>query len=109
MVVLKHLNKKIIAASLVETLIASVLIIIVFTIASLSINALFKNNTASTMNNVNSRLNALEYFYSNDQVKLPYSETYENGDISIILANNTLLLQWESKTKIIERSLYIPE
>lgn len=75
--------KKIRSATLVETLIASAIIMIVFLIASLSLNNVFKgvvkNNDAQFQN----RIKELTYFTKNNKVALPFYEETEQWDIVI--------------------------
>ncbi len=75
--------KKIRSATLVETLVASAIIMIVFLIASLSLNNVFrgvvKNNDAQFQN----RIKELTYFTKNNKVALPFYEETEQWDIVI--------------------------
>lgn len=75
--------KKIKSATLVEVIVASVLIVIVFMIASLILNNLVMNTFSKNMHPIETRLNELEYDLQNGMIKLPYEESYKDWDISI--------------------------
>lgn len=109
MVVLKK-KIKIRGASLVEVLVASVLIVIVFTISSLTINNLFKRAVSNATTAVESRLNELEYLYFNQKLKLPYFEDFMDGEISLILkGGNKLVVDWVRGEQKINRALFLNE
>jgi len=74
---------KIKSATLIETLTASVLIVIVFMIASLSINSIVKNTSQKDTSSVRSRVKELYYMGIHNKLKLPYSEEYTNWEITI--------------------------
>ncbi len=82
MVVLKS-KYKIKGSTLMETLVATVIIVIIFMIASITLNNLFsitiKNNTQS----IDNYLNELKYKHQNNMLQLPYQEYYENWLINI--------------------------
>lgn len=75
--------KKIKASTLMETLVATVIIITVFMMAMLIINQILKTTIKKDTTNIESKLNELEYFIINDKVKIPYSETYNVWEIRI--------------------------
>lgn len=75
--------KKIKSATLVEVIVASVLIVIVFMIASLVLNNLVQNTFSKNLHPIETRLNQLEYEVGNGLVKLPYQESYKGWDIVI--------------------------
>ncbi len=94
------LIKKITAASLVEVLVASVLILVIFTISSFSLNNLFKSNYQRNTFLTESRLKELQYLYIHDQLQLPYSENFADGEIYIDCNAKTKCdFIWNSKTK----------
>lgn len=66
--------KKIRCASLVETLTATVIIVVVFIIASSGLNNLFINNLNRDDFKLENRLSELKYFLNKDQLTLPYYE-----------------------------------
>lgn len=69
--------KKVKAASLVETLIASVIIVIVFMIASFSFNNVFVNSIKKEDSVLQNRLKEITYFSRHDKQEFPF---YEEGD-----------------------------
>lgn len=83
--------------TLVETLVGTAIILIVFSIAVLTLNRLylltFKHNTIRLDN----QINKLIYLERNDKLELPYQESfndweitlYKNGDSIKIEANNS--------------------
>ena len=79
MAVLKKIN----SSTLMEALVATVLIIVVFVIASLVLNNLLLNSFATTTHKINYRLNELEYNINCGKLVLPYSENFEGWDITI--------------------------
>lgn len=66
-----------------ETLIATVLIIVVFMVASMVLNNLFYNSVKNNTTNVDAYLNELQYLYHNEQLTLPFVEDYEDWSISV--------------------------
>jgi hypothetical protein len=75
--------KKVKSATLVEVIVASVLIVIMFMIASLVLNNLVLNTFSKNSHPIENRLNELEYELENDLIKLPYNENYKGWDIAI--------------------------
>ena len=75
--------KKIKSATLIETLVATILIIVVFLTASLIINNLFFNTFHQKKEIAETRLNELEYSYINNTLEVPYYEEIQNWNINI--------------------------
>lgn len=75
--------KKIKSATLVEVIVASVLIVIIFMIASLVLNNLVLNTFSKNIHPIEYRLNELEYEIQNDVIKLPFLENFKGWDIVI--------------------------
>lgn len=75
--------KKVKASTLMETLVASVLIIIIFMIASVILNNIFSNTIKGNTRNVETHLKELEYLYVNEKIILPYDDEFNSWDISI--------------------------
>ena len=105
--------KKVKSATLVEAIVASVLIVIVFMIASLILNNLVLNTFSKNTHPIENRLNELEYEIQNELIKLPYEENYKDWNITIkteqtdskmellILATNE-----KNKNEIIRHHIY---
>ena len=81
-----------------ETLVATVLLIVVFTVASLTVNNLFGNTVTYDTRAVHTHLNALEYRYQNQQLTLPHSETYLNWNIAVspVMQQQTACVSFEA-------------
>ena len=90
--------RKVKASTLMETLVATVLLIVIFTVASLTLNSFFGNTVTSDTRAVNSHLNELEYRYQNRRLQLPYAEIYQDWNISISADNqyNIALVKLEA-------------
>ena len=77
------------ASSLIENLVASVLIIVVFMIASLSINNIFGNYIYGNDREVQLRISELSYLYVHGKISSGYSEIYKGKAISIEIINDS--------------------
>ena len=95
------LLKKIKAATLMETLVATVLIFVVFMLASVILNNLFSNSIKNNTRAVDTRLYTLQYLWQNDQLQLPYDEEFDNWIITVekITDNGLLHIAFEAKNK----------
>ncbi len=70
-----------------ETMVATVLIIILFLMASMILNSVFASSIKNNIQNVSARINELEYQYQNGFIALPYFETFNDWEISFELEN----------------------
>jgi type II secretory pathway pseudopilin PulG len=77
--------KKIKSATLVESLVATVIILVVFFMASIVLNNLFSNVIKSNTVDIENYCNELEYLYKNQKIKPPYQDSYLNWVIKISL------------------------
>ena len=68
MVVLSKVNGN----SILENLVASIIVLIVFSIAGTSINNIFKNNVSRRDFKFDNKVKEIEYLMINNQMKLPY-------------------------------------
>ena len=75
--------KKVRSATLVETMVASVIIVIVFLIASLSVNNIFRGTINSDDSALSNRVNELTYFIKNEKVNIPFYEDNILWDIAV--------------------------
>lgn len=75
--------KKIKASTLVETLTATVLIVVVFMLASMILNQLFANKIKNDTSIIDNYLNELEYYYLTDKISYPFQDEYLKWDIII--------------------------
>lgn len=75
--------KKIHAATLMETMVATVLIIIIFMLASTVMNNVFQATVQGSSQTVIERTQKLEYELSRGSIQLPYFEELEGWEIEI--------------------------
>ncbi len=75
--------KKIRSATLVEVLVATALIVIVFMIASLILNNLLLNTFSKNTHPIENKLNEVEYLFQNNMLRMPYREEWQSWTISI--------------------------
>lgn len=79
------LLKKIKSATLIEAVVATVLVVIIFIISSLILNNLVFNTFSKNTHTVETRINELEYDVQNNIIKLPYQENFKDWNINIAL------------------------
>lgn len=77
------LKQKIKGETLIETLVATSIIIIIFVIASLVLNNTMRTLTAKDTFEVQNRLEVLQYLYTHSKLTLPYDEVYDTYQITI--------------------------
>lgn len=87
------------ASTLIESLVASVIIIVVFTIASLTLSNVFNSTIKNNTDRVQNRMNTLEYLFLNAKIALPYREDFEDWEIQLVKLkqNNSLYFVLEAK------------
>ena len=73
--------KKVKAATLMETMVATVLIVVLFMMASLIINSLMAAQAKSNMGPIKEHLNLLEYELKNGIHSFPYYEDWNGWEI----------------------------
>lgn len=81
--------KKIRASTLMETLVATVLIVVVFMMASLILNNTFSGYIKNNKHQLNNYIYELEYLYVSNKINLPYNSEYKEWSISIYNLDNT--------------------
>ena len=101
---LTHIIKKVKASTLVEVLVASVLIIVVFAIASLSLNNIFKSTIKGNISSIENELNKVHYLYQHQKIPATYATDFGDWEIEIVKqsqnSTSTILLQaTNSKTE----------
>ncbi len=74
-------SRKLRGSTLIEVLVASVLIIIVFTIASLTLNNVFKSTIKSNTHAIDTHINKLMYLYQHDKIGVKYQEDFKDWHI----------------------------
>lgn len=77
------LLRKIKASTLMETLVATVLIVVVFMMASMTLNALFATTVKSNDSQVRQELLFLQYRYGHGKLSLPYYTKLDDWDIMV--------------------------
>ncbi|WP_299112277.1 hypothetical protein [uncultured Winogradskyella sp.] len=75
--------RKIKASTLMETLIATVLIMVIFIVATMILNNLFSSGINNNTRAITAKLNEMEYIYKNDKITLPYYDDYNEWEIVI--------------------------
>lgn len=83
-VLLRYGLKKVRGSTLVEVLVASIVIIIIFAIASMSLNNIFKSTIKSNTIQIENELNRLQYFHHHQKIGVNYSADF--GDWEILVA-----------------------
>lgn len=83
--------KKVKASTLMETLVATVLLVVIFMVTSLVINNLFSNTITYNTRPVITYLNELEYSYQHQQLPLPYTRVYDDWEITISNVNKNAI------------------
>jgi len=79
--------KKIKGSTLMETLVSSVLIVIIFMIASMILNNLFSYSIKNNTKIIETKLDELQYQYLNNTISLPYYDNFEKWTLSIETIN----------------------
>lgn len=77
------LKRKIHASTLMETLVATSIIILVFIVASLVLNNTLKSSAKNDSFALQNRLEELHYLYNNNQITLPYEEQFLGDTIEL--------------------------
>ncbi len=90
--------KKIKGATLLEVLTASVLIIIVFMIASLSFNNVFNNQIQRDHSTIENRIKELAYLLEHEGIKLPYAEDFDGWEILVSQAGGDIVFSYSKGT-----------
>ena len=77
--------KKLKGSTLMETMVATVLIIVIFMISSLILNNIFSGYVqGGSTRSLENRIRELEYKVINGNMKIPFYEIYENWELEII-------------------------
>ncbi|MEC7264022.1 MAG: hypothetical protein VXW38_09800 [Bacteroidota bacterium] len=75
--------KKVKASTLMETMVATVLIIVIFMLSSLIMNSLFATTIRGNHTSLDNFADELEYMYGNGKITLPYYEEWDGWKIVI--------------------------
>ena len=77
------LKLKLKASTLVETLVGTVIIVVIFAIASMTLNSVFKNTMKNNTLQIDNHLYKLQYLHQNNKLIVPYQEEFGNWEIEI--------------------------
>ncbi len=95
--------KKIKGATLIEVLTASVLIIIVFMIASFSFNTVLGNQVKRDKSAIENKIKELEYFSIHQKINFPYAEDFDGWEITIVKIDEKMVLSYDKEGKKYEK------
>lgn len=87
--------KKVKSSTLMETLVATVLIVVIFLMASMVLNTLFASSIAQNDSKIRQELLQLQYQYQNNKLKLPYYGNQDNWSIEVSE------IDWNDKTQVV--------
>lgn len=87
--------KRVKASTLMETLVATILIVVVFMLSSMILNSLFANTIGENDNAIRQELLLLQYKYEYGQLTLPYFGEKGAWQIEVRQEN------WDSQSKAI--------
>ncbi len=90
--------KKIRASTLMETLVATVLVVIIFMLASMILNSIFLSSIKNNTRAIEAELNELQYLNINNKLELPYQDTFRDWNISAdqYEDNNQMVIEFEA-------------
>ncbi len=99
--------KKIKATTLIETLVASAIILVVFVMGSISISNIFMGTLKNDTHDFDHRVSELEYLTMHKKLALPFFEDTDLWDISIESKGETMVLNGLDKEseKTVEKKL----
>ncbi len=86
---------KIKASTLMETMVATVLIVVIFMFSSLILNTVFKSSIKNRTLPIRSHLDKLEYLYINQRIELPYNQIWKVWNVSMFPNQTEVLLKAE--------------
>jgi len=103
--------KKIQASTLMETLVATVLIVIVFVIASMTLNSIFSSSIKNNTRAIEAKLNELQYLKLNNKLELPYQDTFGDWNISAeqYQDNNQMVVEFEANNTVTNKTIVIKQ
>ncbi len=78
-----YLNTRLKSSTIVETLVATIIIVLIFSIASLTLNNLFKAEIGKDTSAIENRLDKLIYLKQNGKIVFPYREEFNDWTIKI--------------------------
>lgn len=75
------LLKKLKAATLMETMVATVLIVVIFMMASMLLNSIFTTYLRGDTQGITEKMHELAYQFHHEKMSIPYAETWQNWEI----------------------------
>lgn len=97
--------KKIRAATLVETLVSSVIIVIVFMIASMSLNNIFGSVVKGNDSVLRNRIKEVTYMTQHATLNIPFYEDTEQWEIVIERRQDDLVMEVHNKMTSEEKEI----
>ncbi len=91
--------KKIRSATLIETLTASVLIVVVFMVASVILNNIFSGTIQRDTSGIKMRILELNYLMLHDKIRIPYVEDFGRWEIEIVSENKETIIRYTDDVK----------
>ncbi len=93
------LLKRVRASTLMETLVATVLIVVIFMVSSMVLNNMVAGKVKHNTEVAGERLNALEYQFKNNGLALPYYEDFGSWEIRVVKEKieNTFIVVLEAE------------
>lgn len=88
-----------------ETLVATVIIVLIFMISSFLLNSLFNNTIKHDTNAIQAHLSELMYLSEHDQIKIPYDDEFNDWIISV--EKEAKKLVFEASHKDLKRTITI--
>tara|TARA_R110002111_G_scaffold62859_1_gene103883 strand:+ start:297 stop:596 length:300 start_codon:yes stop_codon:yes gene_type:complete len=81
-----------------ETLVATVLIVVIFMMASMILNNLFSNSIKNNTRAIEAQLSELQYLNENDKLEIPYNEDFKDWQIVVdsYKENNMTIIEFEA-------------
>lgn len=80
--------KKIKGSTLMETLVATVLVIVIFMMASLILNTAFSSQIKNNTHHIKNHLYKLEYLYVSNNLNIPHYSEFREWRISISISKS---------------------
>lgn len=80
-----------------ETLVATVIIVLVFMISSFLLNSLFNNTVKYNTDAVQTHISELIYLSEHDQLGIPFDDTFNDWNISIEREGEKLIFEASHK------------
>lgn len=97
--------KKLKASTLMETMVATVLVVIIFMIASLILNNVFSSEMNNNTDAVENRIQELRYLYAHKKISLPYDESIKGWEIEMINSGEDAMIEFNVLNTVTQKHL----